>query len=333
MKMAKKLLALAFLGSVLMPATGALAATFTFTSNDGSGTTSDMMDLDHYSYYGWSIANSTAAALGAQLSSGSFIIQSATLQFKNIYNWVYETNDQLNSFLLSSPPPVPGTSEAVPVVINGVPKGHNLYTYTKTTVTTTVVKTTSSNASPPSGYTTLVSKVWNGSKWVYTWSKTTVSTKTNITGVPPTGYTQTATKFVPDMVTLGNGVKLSDNLWSRVDNQSLTDVNWGVESFRIQDINGDPMNPWHDETGGVKKTWTLTYDLNEDSINALYEYALNGSFGIGIDPDCHYYNDGVILTVVTAPIPEPETYAMLLAGLGLLGFAARRRKLKDAVTG
>ena len=29
-------------------------------------------------------------------------------------------------------------------------------------------------------------------------------------------------------------------------------------------------------------------------------------------------------------IPEPETYAMLLAGLGLLGFAARRRKQKAA---
>ena len=32
----------------------------------------------------------------------------------------------------------------------------------------------------------------------------------------------------------------------------------------------------------------------------------------------------------TAAIPEPETYPMLLAGLGLLGFAARRRKLKLA---
>jgi PEP-CTERM motif len=35
--------------------------------------------------------------------------------------------------------------------------------------------------------------------------------------------------------------------------------------------------------------------------------------------------------VNTSPIPEPETYAMLLAGLGLLGFAARRRKAKAAV--
>lgn len=33
---------------------------------------------------------------------------------------------------------------------------------------------------------------------------------------------------------------------------------------------------------------------------------------------------------VSAPVPEPETYAMLLAGLGLLGFAARRRKLKES---
>jgi len=28
---------------------------------------------------------------------------------------------------------------------------------------------------------------------------------------------------------------------------------------------------------------------------------------------------------VTSPVPEPETYAMLLAGLGLVGFSARRR--------
>jgi hypothetical protein len=31
----------------------------------------------------------------------------------------------------------------------------------------------------------------------------------------------------------------------------------------------------------------------------------------------------------TSPVPEPETYAMMLAGLGLLGTIARRRKAKQ----
>ena len=30
--------------------------------------------------------------------------------------------------------------------------------------------------------------------------------------------------------------------------------------------------------------------------------------------------------IVTAAVPEPESYAMLLAGLGLVGFAVRRRE-------
>ena len=34
--------------------------------------------------------------------------------------------------------------------------------------------------------------------------------------------------------------------------------------------------------------------------------------------------------VLLAPVPEPETYAMLLAGLGVMGAVARRRKAKQA---
>ena len=34
-------------------------------------------------------------------------------------------------------------------------------------------------------------------------------------------------------------------------------------------------------------------------------------------------NGGLYAT--TVPVPEPETYGMLLAGLGILGFAMRRR--------
>jgi hypothetical protein len=32
-----------------------------------------------------------------------------------------------------------------------------------------------------------------------------------------------------------------------------------------------------------------------------------------------------------APVPEPETYAMMLMGLGLMGFVARRRKIDGLI--
>jgi hypothetical protein len=34
--------------------------------------------------------------------------------------------------------------------------------------------------------------------------------------------------------------------------------------------------------------------------------------------------------MMAAPVPEPETYGMMLGGLGVLGFLARRRKAKKA---
>ena len=61
--------------------------------------------------------------------------------------------------------------------------------------------------------------------------------------------------------------------------------------------------------------------------NATAFYAFNA--GSGVDK---FYttlqatsNTGLYLT---APVPEPETYAMMLAGLGLVGVIARRRKAR-----
>jgi hypothetical protein len=43
------------------------------------------------------------------------------------------------------------------------------------------------------------------------------------------------------------------------------------------------------------------------------------------------YNDMVVKIESITPVPEPETYAMLIAGLALMGFVARRRQRGLAV--
>ena len=45
-----------------------------------------------------------------------------------------------------------------------------------------------------------------------------------------------------------------------------------------------------------------------------------------ITPNSEYYYGATIGISAAAPVPEPETYAMMLAGMSLLGFMARRRK-------
>lgn len=42
------------------------------------------------------------------------------------------------------------------------------------------------------------------------------------------------------------------------------------------------------------------------------------------------YSYGLVTGFITTPVPEPETYALLLAGLGVMGAFARRRKEKQA---
>jgi PEP-CTERM motif len=56
---------------------------------------------------------------------------------------------------------------------------------------------------------------------------------------------------------------------------------------------------------------------------AAGNYALN-VLGLAEGSQGGFYAGGMIAQ--TAPIPEPETYALMLAGLGIVGFIARRRR-------
>ncbi|MGJ7916263.1 FxDxF family PEP-CTERM protein [Massilia sp. LXY-6] len=71
---------------------------------------------------------------------------------------------------------------------------------------------------------------------------------------------------------------------------------------------------------GAVDVWTLS------SSNALAEgnYYVLVSGKLVSDTSAAF--GGAVMMSPTAPVPEPETYGMMLAGLGVLGVLARRRK-------
>ena len=99
------------------------------------------------------------------------------------------------------------------------------------------------------------------------------------------------------------GNQLSDFLGATVTNTTYTPSTYGnlVEGFAQSQV---------------------TFDANNIFINlntAMWHAAPMASMG---DP----FRDHIALSINLAPIPEPETYAMLLAGLGLMGAFVRRRQ-------
>lgn len=76
---------------------------------------------------------------------------------------------------------------------------------------------------------------------------------------------------------------------------------------------------WSSTPNDHASSFTFYMDAGYQAANSTY-YPGVGNYALAV-------RDGDVASVA-APIPEPSTYAMLLAGLGLLGLTAKRRRQK-----
>lgn len=136
--------------------------------------------------------------------------------------------------------------------------------------------------------------------------------------------------------------------------ESLDGVNCCTDVFRLS-VNGSMVfeGSFNMGGGGVNTVWTspagasvlvTTFGASDDPHNStqvtwaggIADISIPIALQAGSNTLTFAYSGGlqglgdegwkVNAVAVTTPVPEPETYAMMLAGLGLMGSVARRRK-------
>jgi hypothetical protein len=77
----------------------------------------------------------------------------------------------------------------------------------------------------------------------------------------------------------------------------------------------------------------FVYTFTPDQLAILSAYFMNGgNIAFGLDPDCHFWNDGIVFQFTTKPTANPEPTTMVLLGTGLAGLYYSRKRRKQSKT-
>ncbi len=202
----------------------------------------------------------------------------------------------------------------------------------------------------------IVSTAANGANTQVQWGSTSSSTDFR------TPSTLTARDLSISTITNSTGVTLGQLDWY---NSATLRLDSSLDSFAVRwtlglhfsaptgsDVNGselfsltirNPINPTGDSIYGLAfadlTNLGNSFSLNGVTVSNLRYRVLDGS-GAGTstfasntwyNPEYNHASLQILgdFTSVATPIPEPETYALMLAGLGLLSFRAHRRLKKS----
>jgi hypothetical protein len=135
----------------------------------------------------------------------------------------------------------------------------------------------------------------------------------------------TQNSWMSQTVTISTAGSYLLSFWynSRPDNGNRPE-NTDKLSWSFDGKSGEVVKNYEKDNSKTWSQFTQTFTFSAPTQLALKFSAKGASDSYGGSLD------NVSLTRMAAPVPEPESYAMLLAGLGLMGAIARRRQQRKA---
>ncbi len=126
--------------------------------------------------------------------------------------------------------------------------------------------------------------------------------------------------FIDDPSSSTNSTDMTDDF---INTRYHSNPNWLIKAGTSDTLLGNPTFT----TTGVN----YTLNFNASQLQALNAYITNGNdIAFGLDPDCHFFNDGVKFTMNLTPVPEMSSLCPIIGLIAAIGFTHLLRRRRSA---